>query len=261
MTAAGRVYTGTVVHKRLRPKPHALRYDVFSLLLDVDGIDDFARRSRIFSRNRVNFVSFYDRDHGPGDGAPIGGHARAVLASRGFDVTGGRILLLAYPRVLGYVFNPISVYYALDRAGVLIAVIYEVNNTFGERKSYVVAAGEAPGGVHAHGCEKELFVSPFAPEAGRYGFRVTFPGERLLVGVTLRDAEGPLIKTHFSATAEPLTDGVLAGRLLRFPLLSLKVIGAIHLEAVKLWLKGVPFVRGHRSPRYSINARPATGQG
>lgn len=260
MTIASRVYTGTVVHKRLRPKPHALAYEVFSLLLDADAIDDLAATNRLFSRNKFNFLSFYDRDHGAGDGTPVGDHARAVLSASGFTAD-GQILLLAYPRVFGYVFNPIAVYYAFRRDGELDALIYEVSNTFGERKSYVVAAGAARQGAHAQSCPKELFVSPFASSHGRYGFRVTLPAEELLVGVNLRDGDGPLIKTHFRGRALPFSDGVFARLMLRYPLLTLKVTGAIHLEAAKLWLKGVPLVRGHRSPRYSISAAQATRRG
>lgn len=257
----GRVYKGTVVHKRLRPKPHALSYEVFSLLLDVDGIDELSRILRIFSRNRFNLFSLYDRDYGPGDGTPVGTHVRTILGQAGFDVSGGRVLLLTYPRVLGYVFNPVNVFYAFDRTDALIALIYEVNNTFGERKSYVVPAGPAEGTTHGQGCNKELFVSPFTSPKGTYAFRVTRPGDDILVGITLRDAGGPLLKTHFRGDALPLDDRTLLRLLARFPLLTFKIMAAIHIEAAKLWWKGVPLVRGHRSPKYSVSIQQTTGQG
>ena len=193
MNDPGRVYTGNVVHKRIRPRPHALSYRVFSLLLDVDKIDELAGALRTFSRNRFNLLSFHDRDHGSGDGTPAGVQARSVLAKAGIGLEGGRILLLAYPRVLGYVFNPLSVYYAFAAGGELVALIYEVNNTFGERRSYVVRAGDCQGRVHAQSAKKQMYVSPFASGSGRYGFRVTVPGETLLVGVQLHDEDGPLI--------------------------------------------------------------------
>lgn len=249
------LYVGTVAHKRLRPREHALSYRVFTLLLDVDAIDRVAGRLRLLSHNRFNLVSFHDRDHGPGDDAPIGGHIRDVLRQAGLQDGVCRILLLAYPRVLGYVFNPLSVYFALGADGGLLALVYEVNNTFGERKSYVVPAGPSADGIHAQSCAKELFVSPFASGSGRYSFRVSVPGERLVVGVGFRDASGPLIKTHFTARGMPLTDAALARVLASHPLVTLKVIAAIHYEAAKLWLKGVPLIQGHASPRYSMSTQ------
>lgn len=253
MTGAGRIYSGVVVHKRLRPKPHALKYRVFSMLLDVDRIDELAASLKLFSRNRFNVLSFHDRDHGAGDGTPVGMQARAMLASAGIDVANGRIMLLSYPRMFGYVFNPLSVYYAFDADDRLQALIYEVNNTFGERKCYVVRAGDAAGRVHAQATRKQMYVSPFAEGTGRYGFRVTVPGDDLLVGVQFHDANGPLIRTHFAGTAEDISDRSLAALLVRFPLMTLIVIVAIHYEALKLWLKGVPLSERHRSPAFSVN--------
>ena len=247
-----RVYQGTVVHKRLRPQPHALAYRVFSLLLDVDTIDTVSAGLRLFSRNRFNALSFHDRDHGAGDGRPVADHARAILGNAGFEPDGFQILLLAYPRVFGYAFNPVSTYFCF--AGDQLAVmIYEVNNTFGERRSYVVAAGQPHNGVFAHGCAKSLYVSPFTPATVDYSFHITAPAEKLVIGVALRDADGPLLKTHFAARARPLTDRVLAGLLIRLPLMTLKVIAGIHFEAARLWLKGVPPMRRHRSPAFSVS--------
>jgi hypothetical protein len=246
------IYVGEVVHKRLRPRHHSLSYGVFSFLLDVDRIDELAASTRLFSHNHFNLVSFHDRDHGAGDGKPVGTHVREVLASAGIATGGGKVLLLCYPRVLGYVFNPLSVYYAYDAGGALTALVYEVNNTFGERTSYVVPAGTGTDGVYAQACNKVMFVSPFASGRGRYGFRVTAPGDDLLLAVLFRDADGPLIKTHFKGAAVSFTDGRIARLALRFPLMTLKVMAGIHLEALKLWLKGVPLVKGHTSPRYAV---------
>lgn len=257
MESAGRIYEGVVVHKRLRPKPHALTYKVFSLLLDADRIGEACGGVRLLSHNARNVLSFYDRDHGAGDGVPVGVHARQLFAGAGIAMDGAsRILLLAYPRVLGYVFNPLSVFYALDGSGRLQALIYEVNNTFGERTSYVVRAGEPAGQVYYHSAAKQMSVSPFAEGSGRYAFHVTAPGADLLLGVSFRDDEGPLIKTHFKGRGLALTDRTLAGLLLRLPFLTFKVMGAIHLEALKLWWKGVPLTTRQPSPAYSVsNAR------
>jgi uncharacterized protein len=247
------IYVGEVIHQRLRPTPHKLSYRVFSMLLDVDAIEDAARQLKRFSYNRFNLFSFYDRDHGMGDGEPVAVHARRLFADANIDTGGARILLLAYPRCLGAAFNPLSVYYCISPDGGLRALIYEVNNTFGQRRSYVVRAGElGNGGVYAQACRKALFVSPFAAVEGRYGFRVTAPGDSLLLGVQYYDDAGAVLRTHFRATAAPLTDATLGGLLWRFPLLTLKIVGGIHWEALKLWLKGVPMVQRPRSPRYAV---------
>jgi uncharacterized protein len=256
MKADAQIFTGHVVHKRLRPKPHALKYGVYSLLLDVDRISAVASTSRLFSRNRFNVLSFHDADHGPGDGTPVEVHARELLRNAGFDAAGGRVFILGYPRVLGYVFNPLSVYYAFDANERLIALIYEVNNTWGERRSYVVPAGERHGRVFAQSAIKALHVSPFAPPNGRYGFRVSEPDQDLTVGVSLSDQDGALLKTHFHGVAESWSDRRLLGLLFRFPLLTTKVIGAIHFEALKLWLKGVPLTRGASTPGYAVSYAP-----
>lgn len=254
------LYPGTVTHKRLRPKPHALSYGVFSMLVDLDRLGDLDRKLKLFSWNRWNLYSFHDRDHGPGDGTPAAHHYRSALERCGIGLSGGRLSMLCYPRVLGYVFNPLSVIYAHDAAGQLVATIYEVNNTFGERKSYVIPVSDPAAEVHAQGCAKEMAVSPFTARSGDYAFRVTAPGDGLVVAVTLRDADGPVLKTLFKGRRAPLSDRRLAWFALTYPLLTLKVIAAIHLEAAKLWWKGIPVVRRHRSPRYSVS-RAGTDDG
>lgn len=249
-----RLYLGDVVHKRLRPREHALRYKVFSLLVDVDRLGEAAASCRLFAHNRFAPLSFHDSDHGPGDGTPVGPHARSLLAEAGLrqDET-RRIELLSYPRVFGYVFNPLSVYFAYGTDDRLTALIYEVNNTFSERTAYVLRAGDGASGVYAQSCAKIMFVSPFASGEGQYGFRVTPPDDDVLIAVSFRDAGGPLLKTHFKANAQPLADSEIARQLARRPLMTMKVMAAIHYEAIKLWLKGVPVVRGHVSPRYSVS--------
>jgi uncharacterized protein len=262
MQSDAMIFAGRVVHKRLRPKRHGLSYRVFTLLLDVDQLDAVARRCRLFSRNRFNVFSFHDKDHGPGDGTAIKDVAVQCLLNAGRPFENRRIFLLTYPRVFGYVFSPLSVFYVYAPDGGLETLIYEVNNTFGERTSYVVAAGEiASGGVYAQACTKEMHVSPFASGVGGYKFRVIDPGREAVVAVLLSDADGALIKTHFRGASETLNDRALAGLLVRYPLFTLKVIAAIHYEALKLWLKGVPLFDRHISPRYSSIPTQTAKQG
>jgi uncharacterized protein len=258
MSNPGRIYTGTVIHHRLRPTPHKLQYQVFSLLLDLDQIEAACATSRLFSHNRFNLFAHYDRDHGSGTGEPLSAYARRLWADAEIDTRDCRVLLLAYPRCLGATFNPLSVYYCVGPDGVLRGLIYEVNNTFGARRSYVIAAGLAQNaGVYAQTCAKELFVSPFAPVEGHYGFRVTIPADELLLGVQYYDTAGAVLRTHFRATAAPLNDDTLRGLLRRYSVLMLKVVGGIHWEALKLWLKGVPLVHKPASARYAITNVPA----
>jgi uncharacterized protein len=254
--AAVSLVRGMVVHKRLRPKEHALNYAVFSLLLDLDRLDDAARSCRLFALNKFNALSFFARDHLACNTDALADAARQIFTEAGYSTTGARVFLLAYPRVLGFAFNPLAVFYLVAPDDKIRAVIYEVRNTFGERKCYVSDARDPAGGVYAHGCDKELFVSPFAASHGRYGFRLAVDDARILLAVNFRDADGPLIKTHFAGVPQPLTTASAAAVLMRMPLTTFRVVAGIHWEALKLWLKGVPLVRRHRSPRYSVTAIP-----
>lgn len=245
------IYAGTVVHKRLTPVPHAFSYRVFALCLDVDEIDRLDGALRLFSRNRRNLLSFRDCDMGDGREEPVGDKARRLLSDAGLSRYGARIELVCYPRVLGYVFNPLSVYFCRDESGRVGAVIYEVTNTFGERKSYLVEAGASGEAVLAQSCAKELYVSPYTGALGSYCFRMIPPGERVLIGVALREAGRPVLKTYFRGDRIALGDRSIASTLARHPLMTLKVMTAIHVEAARLWAKGVPLVPRHASPAYS----------
>jgi len=248
------IYTGTVVHKRLEPKRHAFSYQVFTLCLDVDEIDRLARKLRLFSRGSRNLLSFHDADFAAGTGEPVGDHARGLLRNSGLDACTARVELVCYPRLLGFVFNPISVYFAYDRSDRLGAIIYEVSNTVGERRSYVLPVEGEAGGVVRQNCTKHLYVSPFTAETGAYAFNIVPPGPRILIGVNFREQDRPVLKTHFSGSRMELDDRTLAWLFLRYPLMTLKVVGGIHFEALRLWLKGVPVRPYFASPRYAATA-------
>jgi len=135
------LYVGSVMHRRLRPRRHRLRYRVFWMLLDLDEIERLPRVLRLFSHNRFNAVSFHDADHGDGSATPLRAQVERHLAAAGIALGGGAIRLLCMPRILGYGFNPLSVYFCYQRSGLLAAILYEVHNTFGERHSYLIPTG------------------------------------------------------------------------------------------------------------------------
>lgn len=139
-------------------------------------------------------------------------------------------------------------------------MIYEVTNTFGERKSYIVATEGARGPMLAHAGRKELYVSPFTAADGTYGFHIRPPADEVVIGVVLREAGRPVLKTHFRGTRHDLTDAALAGAVLRHPLMTLKVTAAIHFEAARLWAKGVAIVPRHSSPAYSATLIASDGR-
>ena len=251
------IFAGHVAHKRLTPTRHGFAYKVFALCLDVDEIDRLSSELRLFSRNRRNLLSFYDADHGAGDGMPVAEHIRTTLTAAGLGQATHRIRLLCYPRVLGFVFNPLSVYFCYAAGDCLGAIVYEVSNTFNERVSYVIPVDGAAGTVVRQVCAKEMYVSPFTPQAARYEFHVMPPGtdggDAVVVGIALRDANGPVLKTHFRGLRCAISDRTLASMLLRHPLMTIKVVAAIRMQAARLWLKGVPLVRRHVSPRYHVS--------
>jgi uncharacterized protein len=232
------LYVGQVTHRRLRPRKHALRYRTFALLLDLDELPDLAARSRLLSHNSFNLFSFYDRDYGSG-ATPlreqIEGHARQV----GLDLDGGSIRLLTMPRILGYAFNPISLYFCHGRNGELLAILYEVNNTFGQRHSYFIPVEAAAAGPIRQSCVKQFYVSPFMAMDMVYEFTVTPPREKVSIAIVERDRQGVVLTATQAQDRVALTDAALARVFFSHPLLTLKVVVGIHLEALVLWIKGL----------------------
>lgn len=245
--APGTLYVGEVMHQRLRPFGHRFVYRVFSLLVDIDRLDDLARQSRLLAVNRSGLLSFRESDHVECPGETLRAFVDRLLAGAGVRETAGRVLLLAYPRILGYVFNPISVYWCYDAHGDLVAMIYAVRNTFGGRHAYV--APIEPGDIGPAGVRqtraKRLHVSPFVGMQARYHFRVIPPGKGVRLRIHETESGEPLLAASFSGKARPVNSLTLLTILLKMPFMTWKIMGGIHWEALKLWLKGARF---HKSP-------------
>ena len=243
------LYVGQVFHRRTRPRVHVLRYRVFSLLLDLDEIDDVARRVKPFSRNRFNLVAFHDADFGRGADEPLARHVARELDAAGIDGVPARILLSCYPRVLGYAFNPLSLFYCLDAEDRVFAVVHEVHNTFGERHAYALAVDPprrpVPDGTSGRWirqrADKALFVSPFNHMDMRYEFRLDVPDERQVIAIRVFDDAGHFLTASYAAARRPLDTRRLLGVIATLPLMTFKVVAGIHLEAMRLWLKRVPW--------------------
>jgi hypothetical protein len=249
LDAAAALYFGEVMHARLKPMRHRFSYRVMSLLIDLDRLDAADRQSPLFGVNRAALYSFNEADHGARDGSSLRLYAQRCAAERGIDLTGGQVKLLCYPRLLGYTFNPLSVYFCHRADGELALVIYEVRNTFGEIHPYVlpVRPGELSDAGLRQQQEKLFFVSPYIEMAMRYHFRVSPPSGRVRLHILETDREGPLLAASFSGRRRDLTTTALLRSLFALPLLTFKIVAAIHWEALRLWLKGARPVPRHNA--------------
>ena len=237
------LYEGEVMHARMKPFSHRFSYRVFSTLIDLDRLDEVASLSAIFSVNRFNLMSFNTKDHGARDGAHPRTHVEKLLAEKNI-ASPARILLLCYPRILGFTFNPLAVYYCYDAAGELSALIYEVRNTFGGMHPYVLPVTD--GALDARGLRQEqaklFYVSPFLHMDHRYLFRMRPPGETVHIRILECDAQDPVLAATFQGERRPLTTASLTRACLALPFMTFKVLGAIHWQALKLWLKGAKYI-------------------
>jgi DUF1365 family protein len=237
------IYHGQVVHKRFTPVRHRLSYRVFSLLLPLNSISEVCSRTRFLSHNRFNLVSFHDRDHGRRDGSSVSAFVTQTMQAGGVDTGACELLVLCYPRILGYCFNPLTTYYAISENGDIAAMLYEVSNTFGEHTQYLVTGGITRNGTLEQACAKAFHVSPFNEADGEYGFRVTRPGESVCVGVSLRQDNKAILNAYFSGSRTGLTSRSLLSAVAHQPLMTWKVIAGIHFEALRLWMKGLKLRR------------------
>jgi DUF1365 family protein len=243
------IYLGHVVHTRLKPVHHRLRHRMLTLLLDLDELPRLAEMLSLFSVGQFNLFGFHGRDHLAGDATPLREQVERELRRGGIEPDGGPIRLLAMPRMMGTVFNPLSIFFCHAADGSLQAVLYEVNNTFGQRHSYLIPVSDPDASIHRQECEKRFYVSPFMEMEMRYRFRLRLPGRGVSVAIEARDANGAVMTACLTGSRQDLTDRNLLRALPRHPMLAAQVLGGIHWEALKLWRKGMKPVARPNAPR------------
>ncbi len=236
------IYSGLITHKRFKPKRHFFTYKTFSLLIDLSEIKDLDKNIKFFSYNKFNILSFYNIDHGPRDGNSLNKWVKKILSKAKINIDGGTIRLLCFPRFFGYVFNPLSIFYCYNKKNKLKAVLYEVKNTFNEQHTYVFRSKSSSNFI-LHKCNKKFYVSPFIAMETFYNFRLSEPKKKINILIKQTDLKGPLLIAQQTGKRINLTSKNLLYQFFKHPLMSFKVIGAIHFEALRLWLKGVKLVK------------------
>ena len=235
------IYNGKVIHRRFKPKEHYFKYNVFSLLIDIDELEIIENKIKIFSYNKFNIISFFEKDHGPRDGTSLKEWVIKNLNDIGIDNDRIKIKLFCYPRIFGYVFNPLSVFFIYDENTRLISILYEVKNTFGEQHTYIFKTDDEK--VIVNDCTKKFHVSPFIEMECHYYFRVLKPSDKISVIIDQNDKDGKLLYASQDGKAKELNEKNLLLSFISHPLMTFKIIVAIHYEALKLWLKGIKVIK------------------
>ncbi|HEY9096252.1 MAG TPA: DUF1365 domain-containing protein [Hydrogenophaga sp.] len=246
LVGAPSLQVGHVMHRRLRPTVHAFVYPVFFVRLPLSRLD--AAGNTLFSVDRFNLLGLRRRDHGPRDGSPLLPWAHRILREHGLP-DDGEVVLQTFPRVMGFVFNPVSFWFCHNAAGKLIALLAEVNNTFGGRHTYLLhnPGGEPLRDGQVLSVDKALHVSPFNRVEGGYRFVLNLNREVQRIRIDYADRQGPLLMTALSGRTLPWSNAALLRAVVRMPALTLGVVARIHWQALRLWWKKVPFV-GAKSP-------------
>ena len=245
------IYSGNVVHKRFKPKEHFFKYKVFSLFIDLSEIKEIEKKISFFSYNKFNLISFFDKDHGDRNGTSLIEWVKNNLKKSGLDTREIKIKLLCFPRIFGYVFNPLSIFFVYNSKSSLIAILYEVKNTYGEQHTYVFKTN--PNGKNIqNNCEKKFYVSPFMDLSSKYYFKILDPQNKLSVVIDQRDKEGKLLFASQDGIRSELSSKNLILSYIKHPLMTFKIISAIHFEALRLWMKGIKLIKKGKKIKNNI---------
>ena len=236
------IYNGQVIHKRFKPKVHSFRYNVFSLLIDLSELETLDKQVNFFSYNKFNWISFYDKDHGDRDGSSLINWVQKNLRKNNISTENIKIKILCYPRIFGFVFNPLSVFYVYNSNENLISILYEVKNTFGEQHTYIFRI-EKDANLIQNNCSKKFHVSPFIQMNCNYFFRLLKPGNKISVIIDQYENEDKILYASQDGIRTDFNTKYLIKSFLNHPLMTFKIIIAIHYEAFKLWSKGIKFIK------------------
>ena len=239
MSIKSAIYKGHVFHKRFKPHAHQLRYRVCSFLFDLDELPELDQKISGFGYNRFALYAFWDKDFGPRQQKPLRPYVESLLQKMDLPSKNCQIKLLCYPRILGYIFNPLAVYFCYHPEGHLMAVLYEVSNTFGQYHTYCIpVSAKSQGRKIRQSCQKSFFVSPFIPMDVTYHFTILPPAEQTDILIKETDQAGTLLTASFNGKRSPITAYALWRLFTTYPLMTLKVIAGIHWEAFHIWRKG-----------------------
>ena len=229
------IYNGEVNHTRFKPVKHFLNYKTFSLFIDLDEIEQLDKSISIFSHNKFNIFSFYNKDHGDRDGNCLKKWVISNLQKYKIEGNISKIKILCYPRIFGYVFNPLSIFYCYEN-NKLKSIFYEVKNTFNEQHTYIFKIKD--GEEIKQKCKKKFYVSPFMDMETFYNFKLIDPNQRLSVMIKQTDAEGTVLTATQTGYKKEFNFKQLLINFFKYPLMTLKIISSIHFEALLLWKKG-----------------------
>ncbi|MDS7594832.1 DUF1365 domain-containing protein [Agrobacterium tumefaciens] len=247
------LFPGHVTHARFKPKEHKLSYRIYSLLIDLDELDTLNKKLHLFSVDRFNVFSFHRKDRGDRSGADLRQQVEKAMIGAGIAPDGGPIRLLTMPRLLGWSFNPLSVYFCYRREGTLTAILWEVDNTFGERHAYLIPVEDDAAGEIVQRCDKCFYVSPFMDMDLHYVFHVSPPRDTLKIRIDTFDDTGMVLTARHLARRTELTDRALLKAFFSIPFLTLRVVGGIHWEALKIWIKGVRLTKRPSPPNAPVS--------